>query len=68
MKRHRRRPFGSIAAGVSESVYLDFKVVSGTPDGSLLTLVISNEVTGASVARTATVKAAPAAALDLSTQ
>jgi hypothetical protein len=30
--------------------------------------VISNEATGASVARTATVKAAPAAALDLSTQ
>jgi hypothetical protein len=49
-------------------VYLDFKVVSGTPDGSLMTLVIANEVTGASVARTASVKTAPAAALDLSTQ
>jgi hypothetical protein len=61
-------PFGSMAAGVSESVYLDFKVVSGTPDGSLVTLVVSNEATGASVARTATVKSAPAAALDLSTQ
>jgi hypothetical protein len=60
--------FGSIAPGVSESVYLDFKVVSGTPDGSLMTLFVFNEVTGASVARTATVKVAPAAALDLSTQ
>jgi hypothetical protein len=63
--------FGHIAAGVSESVYLDFRVLSGTqspPDGSLVTLVISNEATGASVARTATVKALPAAALDLSTQ
>jgi hypothetical protein len=60
--------FGYITAGISESVYLDFKVVSGTPDGSLMTLVIANEATGASVARTATVKAVPAAALDLSTQ
>jgi hypothetical protein len=63
--------FGHIAAGVSESVYLDFGLLSGTqtaPDGSLVTLVISNEATGDSVARTATVKAVPAAALDLSTQ
>jgi hypothetical protein len=27
---------GNMTAGVSESVYLDFKVVSGTPDGSLV--------------------------------
>ena len=33
-----------------------------------MTLVISNQATGASVARTATVKSVPAAALDLSTQ
>jgi hypothetical protein len=64
-------PFGSIAPGVSESVYLDFKVLSGTsnpPDGSLLTLVVSDQASGASVSRSATVKSAPAAALDLSTQ
>ena len=60
--------FGDVAAGVTESAYLDFKVVSGTPDGSLMTLVIANELTGASVARTASVKTAPAAALDLSNQ
>lgn len=63
--------FGNIAAGVSESMYLDFKVVSGTPnppDGSVVTLVVSDQATGTSVSRSATVKSAPSAALDLSTQ
>jgi hypothetical protein len=63
--------FGYIAAGTSEAVDLDFKVLSSTqnpPDGSLVTLEISNQASGASVSRTATVKSAPAAALDLSTQ
>ena len=63
--------FGYIAEGTTEAVYLDFKVLSSTqnpPDGSLVTLEISNQASGASVSRTATVKSAPAAALDLSTQ
>src|ERR1700730_9585700 len=40
--------FGYIAAGTSQSVYLDFKVLNGTqnpPDGSLVTLEISNQAT-----------------------
>lgn len=63
--------FGYIAAGVSESMYLDFNVVSGTPnppDGSVATLVVSDQATGASVSRLATVKSAPSASLGLSTQ
>ena len=62
---------GYIAAGVSESVYLDFRVLSGTPnppDGSVATLVVSDQATGAPVSRSATIKSAPPASLDLSTQ
>src|SRR5580704_6428665 len=62
--------FGYIPAGVSQSIYLDFKVLNGTqapPDGSLVNLVVSDPARSASVSRTAMVKSAPAA-LDLSTQ
>jgi hypothetical protein len=63
--------FGYIPAGVSQSIYLDFKVLNGTqtpPDGSLINLVVSDPARSASVSRAATVKSAPAAAQDLSTE
>jgi Domain of unknown function DUF11 len=62
---------GTVAAGASESVDFDFMVLSGTqtpPNGSAITLLISDVARGVSVSRTATVRSAPTATLDLSTQ
>jgi large repetitive protein len=62
---------GYVAPGASETVNFDFTVLSGSqtpPDGSLSTLVISDDTRGASVSRTAIVRTTPTATLDLSTQ
>jgi uncharacterized repeat protein (TIGR01451 family) len=62
---------GDVAAGASQTVHFDFTVLSGVqapPNGSLITLVMSDGARGASVSRTVTVKSAPVGALDLSTQ
>ena len=59
-----------VAAGATQVVSLDFMVLSGTqapPDGSLITLVVSDRTNGALVSCSATVKSVPAAVLELST-
>ena len=61
---------GSIAAGATEVVSLDFRVLSGSqapPDGSVVTFVVSDQARSASVSRSATVRSVPAAVLELST-
>jgi hypothetical protein len=62
---------GYVAAGTSQSFDVDLTVLAGAqapPNGSLINLLISDQSRGASVSRTVTVRTAPAAALDLSTQ
>jgi hypothetical protein len=62
---------GWIAAGASASANLDFKVLGGNqspPDGSVVTLVLTDLNRGASVSHSVTVRAAPVGTLDLSTQ
>jgi hypothetical protein len=62
---------GYVAAGASQSFNLDFTVLSGAqapPNGSLITLLMSDAARSASVSRTVTVKSTPVGALDLSTQ
>jgi hypothetical protein len=62
---------GYVAAGASQSFNLDFTVLSGVqapPNGSLITLLLSDAARSASVSRTVTVKSTPVGALDLSTQ
>jgi hypothetical protein len=61
---------GSVAAGATQVVSLDFRVLSGTeapPDGSLITAVVSDRVNGGLVSCSATVRSVPAAVLELST-
>jgi hypothetical protein len=61
---------GSVAAGATQVVSLDFTVLSSTqapPDGSLLTAVVSDQAHGGLVSFTATVRTVPAAVLELST-
>jgi hypothetical protein len=60
-----------VAPGASASANLDFKVIGGNqspPDGSIVTLVLTDLSRGASVSHSVTVSAAPMATLDLSTQ
>jgi uncharacterized membrane protein affecting hemolysin expression len=62
---------GYIVAGATEVVGLDFKVLSGAqapPDGSVVTLVVSDEARSISFSNEATVKSVPAAVLELSTE
>ena len=62
---------GYVAAGASESFNLDFTVLSGAqapPNGSAITLALSDSTRSLSVSRTVTVRTAPVGALDLSTQ
>jgi hypothetical protein len=62
---------GYVDAGASQSFNLDFTVLSGVqapPNGSLITLLMSDAARSASVSRTVTVKSTPVGALDLSTQ
>ena len=61
---------GIIAAGATQVVSLDFRVLSGSqapPDGSLITAVVSDRVHGGLVSCSATVRSVPAAVLELST-
>jgi hypothetical protein len=61
---------GYVAAGATQVISLDFKVLSGTqapPDGSLITLVVSDRANGGLVSCSATVRSVPAAVLELST-
>ena len=61
---------GTAAAGATLVVSLDFTVLSGAqapPDGSLVTLVVSDQARGVSVSRSTTVRTVPAAVLELST-
>jgi uncharacterized membrane protein affecting hemolysin expression len=61
---------GFVAAGTTQVVGLDFKVLSGTqapPDGSLITLVVGDAVTGGLVSGTATVRSVPSTVLELAT-
>ena len=62
---------GYVAAGASQSINFDFTVLSGAqapPNGSLITLLMSDVARSASFSRTATVRTSPVGALDLSTQ
>jgi hypothetical protein len=62
---------GYVAAGSSQSLNFDFTVLSGAqapPNGSLITLLMSDAARSASFSRTVTVRTAPVGALDLSTQ
>ena len=62
---------GYVAAGATASFNLDFTVLSGAqapPNGSLITLVLSDLARSVSVSRTVTARSAPVGALDLSTQ
>jgi hypothetical protein len=57
--------------GATQVVGLDFTVLSGTnapPDGSLITAVVADRANGALVSCSATVRAVPAAVLELSTE
>jgi S1-C subfamily serine protease len=59
-----------VDAGASVSDYVDLKVLGGDrspPDGSIITMVITDPQRGASVSLSTTVNAAPVATLDLST-
>jgi hypothetical protein len=59
-----------VDAGASVSVNVDLKVLGGNrspPDGSIITLVLTDLDRGASVSLSTTVNAAPVATLDLST-
>ena len=61
---------GYVTARATQVVSLDFKVLSGTsapPDGSLLTLVVSDRANGGLVSCSATVRSVSAAVLELST-
>jgi hypothetical protein len=61
---------GNVAAGATQVVGLDFKVLSGTqapPDGSLITLVVGDGATGGLVSSSAVVRSVPAVVLELST-
>jgi hypothetical protein len=61
---------GYVAAGGTQVVSLDFKVLSGTqapPDGSLITAVVLDRSNGGLVSCSATVKSAPVAVLELAT-
>ena len=62
---------GNVTPGASQVVSLSFTVLSGSqapPDGSLLTVVVSDRVHGASVSSSLTVRSTPPATLALSTQ
>ena len=61
---------GNIAAGATAVVSLDFSVLSGTqapPDGSVITLVVSDQAHSVSVSGSATIRSVPTAVLELST-
>jgi hypothetical protein len=62
---------GNVTPGASQVVSLSFTVLSGSqapPDGSLVTLVVSDRVHGALVSSSLTVRSTPPATLALSTQ
>jgi hypothetical protein len=61
---------GYVAVGATQVVSLDFTVLSGAqkpPDGSLITLVVTDQARSASVSCGATVRSVPSAVLELST-
>src|ERR1700737_4535266 len=61
---------GNVAAGATQVVSLDFKVLNGTqapPDGSVVTLLVSDKTRSLSVSCSATVRSVPAVFLELST-
>jgi hypothetical protein len=61
---------GYVLAGATQVVSLDFRVLSGTsapPDGSLITLLVSDRSNGGLVSCSAAVRSVPAAVLELST-
>jgi hypothetical protein len=61
---------GNVAPGATQVVSLDFTVLSGShapPDGSVITLSVSDQARSASVSRSATVRTVPSAVLELST-
>jgi len=61
---------GNVTAGATESFNLDFMVLSGAqapPTGSLITLVLADQIRSISVSRTVIARSAPAAALSQQT-
>jgi hypothetical protein len=62
---------GYVAAGTTQVVGLDFRVLSGSqtpPDGSLIALEVTDQTRNASVSRSVTVRSMPAATLALTTR